>query len=217
MRSHFNMAVYCLFPWEFKVLLTVCTGEAEGTFRHCALSCKERRTRLMTPQDSSLAVLSGSSVPWVGAAREFFQTLQRGFPGGSASKESACNAEDPGLISGLGRSPGGGNSNPLQYSCLKNCMDRGAWRAIAHGVAESDMTEDTFTFIFQLSATEPGTHVYLYHTSNESLSHQKLRTDGFIILSFNSIVIAYNNICKQTDYIFHQTFLYSSICCCSVA
>ena len=107
------MAVYCLFPWEFKVLLTVCTGEAEGTFRHYALSCKERRTRLMTPQDSSLAVLSGSSVPWVGAAREFFQTLQRGFPGGSASKESACNAEDPGLISGLGRSPGGGNSNPL--------------------------------------------------------------------------------------------------------
>ena len=91
----------------------------------------------MTPQDSSLAVLSGSSVPWVGAAREFFQTLQRGFPGGSASKESACNAEDPGLISGLGRSSGEGYGNPLQYSCLENPMDKGAWQGTVRGVAKS--------------------------------------------------------------------------------
>ena len=45
--------------------------------------------------------------------------------------------EDTGSISGLGRSPGGGNDNPLQYSCLKNPMDRGAWRATIHGVTES--------------------------------------------------------------------------------
>ena len=60
-----------------------------------------------------------------------------GFPGGSDSEESACNAGDPGLISGLGRSPGGGQGNPLQSSCLENFMDRGAWWAIVHGVAKS--------------------------------------------------------------------------------
>ena len=52
-----------------------------------------------------------------------------GFPGGSDSKSFACNAGDLGLVPGLGRSPGGGHSNPLQYSCLKNHMDRGAWWA----------------------------------------------------------------------------------------
>ena len=53
----------------------------------------------------------------------------------SDSKESACNAGDSSLIPGLGRSPGEGNGNPLQYSCLENSMDRGAWQAIVHGVA----------------------------------------------------------------------------------
>ena len=48
-----------------------------------------------------------------------------GFPGGSDDKAPACNAGDPGLIPGLGRSPGEGNGNPLQYSCLENPMDRG--------------------------------------------------------------------------------------------
>ena len=59
----------------------------------------------------------------------------RGFPYSSVDKESACNAGDPGLIPGSGRSPGEGNGNPLQYSCLGNAMDRGAWRATVHGVA----------------------------------------------------------------------------------
>ena len=49
------------------------------------------------------------------------------FPGGSGSKVSAYNAGDPGSIPGLGRSPGEGNGNPLQYSCLENSMDGGAW------------------------------------------------------------------------------------------
>ena len=57
--------------------------------------------------------------------------------GGSDGKESACNTGDPGLIPGLGRSPGEGNGNPLQYSCLENSMDRGAWWATVHGVAKS--------------------------------------------------------------------------------
>ena len=55
----------------------------------------------------------------------------------SEDKASACNAGDPGSIPGLGRSPGEGNGNPLQYSCLENPMDRGAWRATVHGVAKS--------------------------------------------------------------------------------
>ena len=68
-------------------------------------------------------------------------------PGGSGSEEIAYNAGDPGLIPGLGRSPGIGNGNPLQYSCLENSMDKGAWQVTVHGVTESDMTEQ-LTLIF---------------------------------------------------------------------
>ena len=60
-----------------------------------------------------------------------------GFPGGSVGKESACSVGDEGSIPGSGRSPGGGHSNPLQYSCLENPMDGGAWWAIVHGVTKS--------------------------------------------------------------------------------
>ena len=63
------------------------------------------------------------------------------FPGGSDGKESSCNAGDPGSIPGSGRSPGEENGNPLQNSCLGNPLDRGAWRATVHGVAELDMAE----------------------------------------------------------------------------
>ena len=59
------------------------------------------------------------------------------FPSSSDSKASACNGGDPGLILGLGRSPGEGNGNTLQYPSLENLMDRGAWRATVHGVAKS--------------------------------------------------------------------------------
>ena len=60
--------------------------------------------------------------------------LIKGFPRSSVSKESACSAGDPSLISGLGRSPGEGNGNPLQYSCLENPTLREAWQATIHGV-----------------------------------------------------------------------------------
>ena len=59
------------------------------------------------------------------------------FPGGSDGKESACNTGDLGLMLELGRSPAEKNSNPLQYSCLENPMERGAWWAAVHGVAKS--------------------------------------------------------------------------------
>ena len=59
------------------------------------------------------------------------------FPGGSDGKASACNVGDPSVIPGLERSPGGGHGNPLQYSCLKNLMDRGAWGTTVSGVTKS--------------------------------------------------------------------------------
>ena len=62
---------------------------------------------------------------------------KKGFPGGSVVKNLPANAGDVGLISFLGRSPGEGNGNPLQYSCLENPMDRGAWWATVHEVARS--------------------------------------------------------------------------------
>ena len=76
---------------------------------------------------------------------------KQGFPGGSEGKESACNAGDPGLIPGLRRSPREGNGYPLQYSCLENSMDRGAWWLTVHGVAKSRtqlLSRLTFSFSF---------------------------------------------------------------------
>ena len=60
-----------------------------------------------------------------------------GFSGGSDGKESACSVRDLGSIPGSGRSPGEEHGNALQYSCLENPMDRGAWKATVHGVAKS--------------------------------------------------------------------------------
>ena len=60
-----------------------------------------------------------------------------GFPGGSVGKESACNVGDLTLIPGLGRSPGEGNGNPLQYSCLENSRDRGAWWVTVQGITHT--------------------------------------------------------------------------------
>ena len=61
------------------------------------------------------------------------------FLGDLDGKESSCNVGDLGLIPGLGRSPGGGHGNPLQYSCLENPHGQGAWRAAVHGVAKIDI------------------------------------------------------------------------------
>ena len=62
-------------------------------------------------------------------------STELGFPCSSVGKESACSAGDPGLIPGSGKYPVKGNGNPLQYSCLDNPMDKGAWQATVHGVA----------------------------------------------------------------------------------
>ena len=75
---------------------------------------------------------------------------------GSDGKESACRAGDPGSIPGPGRSPGEGNGNPLQYSCLKNTVDRRAWPATVYGVAKSWTRLSDFTLTFHFHALEKG-------------------------------------------------------------
>ena len=89
-----------------------------------------------------------------------------GFPGDSVVKNSPANAGDVGSISGLGRSPGEGNGNPLQYSHLGNLMDRGAWWATVHGVTKSQ------TCLSDLACTHmcEGIHNILW---NEYMSENK--------------------------------------------
>ena len=74
--------------------------------------------------------------------------VQASFPGSSVSKQSAFNAGDLGSNPGLGKSSGEGHGNPLQYSCLENPMDRGAWWAIVHRVAKSRTRLSDFHFHF---------------------------------------------------------------------
>ena len=78
-------------------------------------------------------------IPYLSGGKRFY--------GGSDSKVSAHNAGDLGLIPGLGRSPGEGNGNPLQYSCLENSKDGGAWWAKVHGVAKSRTQLSDFTHL----------------------------------------------------------------------
>ena len=112
-----------------------------------------RRDKLSTPHPFHLRCRSPSFDSWVRKIplrRDKLSTaVFLGLPGGSDSKEPACNAGDLGSIPGLGRSPGGGHSNPPQYSYLENSMDRGAWWATVHGVTKSlSLSQGTFTFTF---------------------------------------------------------------------
>ena len=86
-----------------------------------------------------------------------------GSPHSSVGKESACNAADPGSIPGLGRSPGEGSGNPLQYSCPEKAMDRGAWQATVHGVARVRHDLTTKPPLHELLKSEK---VFSFHFSN---------------------------------------------------
>ena len=83
-------------------------------------------------------------------------TLREGFPGGSDSKDSACNVGDPGSIPGSGRSPRKGNDYPLQYSRLQNSMDGGAWRATVCGVAKTRTQLSVLSHTHRLREIENG-------------------------------------------------------------
>ena len=98
-----------------------------------------------------------------------------GFPGGAGGKEPACQCRlevrDTGSILGLGRSPGGGHGNPLEYPCLENPMDRGAWRAV-HGVSQSwtGVKQISTACTHSAKATHTQSHTYT-HITFISFSH----------------------------------------------
>ena len=110
-----------------------------------------------------------------------------GFPGGSEVTASAWNVGDPGSIPGLGRSPGEGTGNPLQYSCLENPMDRGAWWATVHGVTKSrTQLSDFISLHFTLcsySAWSYGTNVYQH-----IFLYIFYETSAFISLSISKLL-----------------------------
>ena len=108
-----------------------------------------------------------------------------GFPGGSVVKNPAASVGDTGLIPGWGRSPGGGNGNPLYCSCLENPKDRRAWRATVHGVTKNHTTGRTHTkwqgysYIIHY-ITGPFTFsIRLYHVSSLSEKKQYLNPRKF--------------------------------------
>ena len=80
--------------------------------------------------------------------------MDEGFPGGSVVKNLPASAGGVGYIPGSGRAPGGGNGTPLQYSCLENPMDGGAWKAAVHRVAKSRTRLRNFTLTFHFHALE---------------------------------------------------------------
>ena len=115
---------------------------------------------------------------------EMFERLDigNGLPSGSDDKESACNAGDPGLTPRSGRSPGEGNGNPLQYCCLENPMDRGAWWATVHGVAKSQTQLSNWVYMQRPLMYWPGS--YLSHFQFHSCHH--LLVTPIQVLAFSS-------------------------------
>ena len=107
-----------------------------GHSKYCC-SVAQLYPTLCGPMDCSI-VNSTLNLLWY-VNQEFVENCVSfyGFPGGSDGKASAYNAGDLGSILGLGRSPGEGHGNPLQYSYLENPMDRGTWEATVHGIAKS--------------------------------------------------------------------------------
>ena len=139
-------------------------------------------------------------ITWILSTQvSFGKVLQlMGFPRWLDCKESACNAGDLGSIPASGRSPGRGNGNPLQYSCLENSIDRGAWWATVHGVTKSQtrLSDNTQSFnywqIFSLSlvslfsivrssAISNALNIFLYSSLFQNCSHLYYCCNCFLI------------------------------------
>ena len=127
-RLHLHFSLSCIGEGNGNPLQCSCLENPRdgGAWWAAIYGVTQSRTRLKRLSSSSSMYETGSNL---------IKKLCTDFPCSSDSKESACSAG--GLISGSGRSPGGGHGNPLQYSCLENSMDRGAWQATVHGVAWS--------------------------------------------------------------------------------
>ena len=99
--------------------------------------CSLHHTRKISLTNNKLLIQLRNCISQCDSEKLIFKEGIFGFPSDSNGKESACSAGDLGSVPGLGRSPGEGNGNPLQYSCLENAMDRGTWWATVHGVTKS--------------------------------------------------------------------------------
>ena len=132
-----------------------------------------------------------------------------GFPGGSEVKASACNAGDLGSIPGSGRSPGEGNGNPLQYSCLENPMGGGAWWATVHGVAKSRTRLSDFTFtslnwVFAYSSEKKFFFVFFFLLLLYSKIWEYVWKDAATFcLFFINFLAAYYKMCCPRTHQFH--------------
>ena len=126
MAHRLSYSAYGMFPDQGS---NPCTGKSWSGFFHT--SAKTSYSRSLNAEADKRIQLSYIKP----------DIYEGGFPGDSDGKESACHTGDTGLIPGSGRSPGGGNGNPLQYSCLENSINREAWRGTVHGVTESDITD----------------------------------------------------------------------------
>ena len=106
-------------------------------------------------------VFSSKQEEWWVRRTTLYYHMSMDFPGGSEVTASACNVGDLDLIPGLGRSPGEGNGNPLQHSCLENPMDGEAWWATVHRVTKSRTQLSDFTFHFHVTC--PGRSIIALH------------------------------------------------------
>ena len=144
----YNSCVYLPVCWSIWVVLYIQVTWHEGKLiwhylyfqknsNVAAWTAMINFTRGLKMENSFSEHLTCKSETWQVTTQLAFHSIFLGFPCDSAGKESACNAEDLGLIPGLEGSPGERNGSPLQYLCLENLMDRGAWRATIHGVTKS--------------------------------------------------------------------------------
>ena len=146
-----------------------------------------------------------------------------GFPCGSAGKESTCNAGDLGSIPGLGRSPGEGKGNPLQYSWLENPMDGGAWWATVHRVTKSQTRLSNFTFFHFHLLQYPGLensmesmgsqrveHDWVTFTWHQSCSKniRKVKIVSFFTRIWNSCGLIYTGTWHHNLYLYYAVFMY---------